>query len=182
VIFRGAIALAPANGSSASGPGPRPEPKSDEATVSVFLQAGHLYVSPLPSLVTTILGSCVAVCLWDPVARIGGMNHFMLPYGVGPAAMSLRYAGHAMTALIDRLAEIGTERGRLVAKLFGGACVLAELRLPSQDLGMKNVAAAREHLQREGIAIAAEDVGGNRGRKLIFRTDTGLAYVKKVTP
>lgn len=147
----------------------------------VFLHAGQLIASAEPLTVVTILGSCVSACVWDPVLRIGGLNHFMLP-GPGPAdAANGRYAAGAFDELLLRLFTAGADPRRLQAKLFGGGCILAAPgRAPGTDLGAKNIAAARERLAHEQIPVVAEDVGGSRGRKLIFRTDDGTAHVKLV--
>ncbi len=143
----------------------------------VYLHAGDLYASKQPSQVVTILGSCVAICLWDRLMHVGAINHYMLP-GDGGNTPSLRYSNYSVDELLRRVTELGGERRRLEAKLFGGACVLA----PStgRDLGSKNIAAARERLAQERIRVVAEDVGGNHGRKLIYRTWDGTALVKQV--
>jgi chemotaxis protein CheD len=87
----------------------------------VYLAPGQLFASGDRVQVTTILGSCVAVCLFDNEAEVGGVNHFLLPHGTPP---SPRFADHATTLLMQRVLALGAERGRLRAKLFGGACVL----------------------------------------------------------
>lgn len=146
---------------------------------AVYLHAGDLYASRQPSQVITILGSCVAVCLWDRLTRVAGINHFMLPNDAGQQTNALRYANSSINELLRQIAELGAERRRLEAKLFGGACVLASFQ-NGRDLGSKNVAVARERLSQERIRVVAEDVGGNHGRKLVFRTWDGSALVKQV--
>jgi len=145
----------------------------------VYLHAGNLYVSRESSQVVTILGSCVAVCLWDRLTRVGGINHYMLPNDIGVQVASPRFANFAMTELIRQVLTLGAETRRLEAKIFGGACVLGTSPI-GHDLGSKNVDAARERLSQERIKIVGEDVGGKRGRKLIFRTWDGSALVKQV--
>ncbi len=143
--------------------------------LAVFLHPGRIYVSPAPSTVRMILGSCVAVCLWDPRRGVGGANHFLLPYH---GQDDPRFGNVAIEHLMERLLLLGcTERG-LRAKLFGGSCVLQALQANQTHLGTKNVAVARTLLAREGIPIEAEDVGGPRGRKVIFQTDDGSAWVR----
>ena len=146
---------------------------------AVYLHAGDLYTSRDPSQVITILGSCVAVCLWDRLTHVAGINHFMLPHDVGQQSGTLRYANFSISELLRRVGELGAERRRMEAKLFGGACVLSSNQ-NGRDLGSKNVEVARERLSQERIKIVAEDVGGNHGRKLVFRTWDGSALVKKV--
>jgi len=145
----------------------------------VYLHAGNMYVARESSQVITILGSCVAVCLWDRLTRVGGINHFMLPSDIGVQTASLRYANFAMSELLRQMMDLGAEARRMEAKVFGGACVLGNVRT-GQDLGSKNVEAARVRLAEERIKVIAEDVGGNRGRRLVFRTWDGSALVKTV--
>ena len=141
-----------------------------------YLQPGQMVVSTRPAAVTTILGSCVAVCLWEPQRRIGGINHFMLPMGNGGgSAASARFGPAAMEQLIEKLREAGARLPLLRASVFGGACMF-ELPAAAQ-LGKKNAEVALEHLNRRGIEIVQTDVGGTRGRKLIFHTDEGATWL-----
>jgi chemotaxis protein CheD len=158
----------------------------DSATVIIgdrskhYLHPGQLFVSDESHAVTTILGSCVSVCLWDPFTKIGGINHFLLPMDVGDDQASLRFGNLSVRELIEEVVAIGAEQARLRAKLFGGACVLEAFRSRENHLGTKNVKVAREVLDAADIPIIGEDVGGNRGRKLIFHTDNGSAWVKQL--
>jgi chemotaxis protein CheD len=157
--------------SAPDGPGHPP------AIVRAYLAPGRLFASAEDAQVTTILGSCVAVCLWDPQAEVGGMNHFLLPSG-RPA--SPRFGDSAVALLIGRLLELGAHRGRLSAKVFGGACVLEAFRAGEWSLGARNVEIAREELAAAGIPVVGEDVGGDRGRKLVFHVRTGSAWVRAI--
>jgi chemotaxis protein CheD len=143
----------------------------------LYLPPGRLYVSSEPHQVTTILGSCVAVCVWDVQAGIGGMNHFLLPEGVPP---SPRFGYWAVPLLIEGVLELGAPRARLRAKIFGGGCVLEAFRGDSRPLGARNVEMARERLRAEGIPIVLEDVGGDLGRKLVFEIQTGNAWTRLI--
>ena len=145
--------------------------------VRAYLAPGRLYASGEDAQVTTILGSCVAVCIWDAQAQVGGINHFLLPSG-GPA--SPRFGDSAVALLIGRLLELGAHRGRLSAKVFGGACVLEAFRADEWSLGARNVEMAREQLAAAGIPVVGEDVGGDRGRKLVFHVRTGAAWVRSI--
>jgi chemotaxis protein CheD len=147
---------------------------------NAYLHAGHLFVSGTPCRVSTILGSCVSVALFDPVAQVGGLNHFLLPQGPENTAPSARFGTIAVPWLIDALVEAGAQRRALQAKLFGGACVLRAFRTTAGNLGTKNVQVAKAILQAEGIPIVAEDVDGERGRKLIFQTHDGAAWVRSL--
>lgn len=146
----------------------------------LYVHAGQMFASPVGTEITTILGSCVAVCLWDSFTGIGGINHFMLPSersGVNP---SLRHGDYAIDQLVMELERFGAQRGRLQAKIFGGACILQSFQQGGGELGEKNVLVARARLEAERIPVVGEDVGGARGRKLIFSTDSGAALVKRL--
>ena len=146
----------------------------------LYLHPGQLFASADPYEVTTILGSCVSVCLWDPVLGIGGLNHFLLPQWAGDGASSARFGNVAIHRLIDRLADIGSSKQNLLAKVFGGACVLEAFRSSRNQLGDENVGVAIKLLQAEGIPVLTQDVGGQNGRKLKFQTDHGVAWVKRL--
>ena len=172
---------------------------------NAYLHAGHLFVSATPCRVSTILGSCVSVALFDPVAQVGGLNHFLLPQGPENTAPSARFGQTAVPWLIQALVAAGASRRQLQAKVFGGACVLRAfrsepslrvtrhagsdslgsvsvpaLRAGGGNLGQKNVQTARTLLLAEGIPVVAEDVDGERGRKLIFQTHDGSAWVRSL--
>jgi chemotaxis protein CheD len=162
-------------------PLPEPPPQSSESVSALYLHSAQLVVASEPTEITTILGSCVAVCVWDATARVGGMNHFMLPFEAGAQSSPARYAKSATATLLVDVAIAGASLARLQAKIFGGACMMAAFRAAANDLGTQNVEAARRILASAGVPIVAEDVGGTYGRKLIFRTDTGVAMVKKIS-
>ncbi|HXH42207.1 MAG TPA: chemotaxis protein CheD [Thermoanaerobaculia bacterium] len=163
-----------------------PVPSSSSAAIevvprpTVYVHAGQVFASPVGTDVTTILGSCVAICLWDTKSGIGGINHYMLSLDRAAASNSLRHAGFATEELLLALSRFGVVRSRLQAKVFGGACILQSFRQGGSDLGQKNVEMARSLLQTEHIPVVGEDVGGPRGRKLIFSTDSGEALVKRL--
>jgi chemotaxis protein CheD len=145
----------------------------------VYLHPGQLFVSSDPSAVTTILGSCVAICLWDPLLRQGGANHYLLPQCVGTGLSSPRFGNVAVQCLIDGILALGSQKHNLRAKVFGGACVI-EAFAQGGHLGTKNADLGLRILREEGIPVVAEDVGGRRGRKVIFHTDSGLALVRLI--
>ncbi len=145
---------------------------------SVYLHPGQLHVATAPTAVTTILGSCVAVCAWDSALGIGGINHYLLPTGAKSTAGGLRYGNLAIGSLLELLYRAGASPATLRAKLFGGACVLDAMRGNENHLGGKNVEIARKILADAGIPVIASDVGGGRGRKLIFYPHEGTAQVK----
>ena len=156
-----------------------PLPHGEVATV--YLHSGKFHVSAKPCRVSTILGSCVAVALFDPSTGVGGLNHFLLPHGAPAApAQAARFGNLAVSQLVEAVVAAGARRASLQAKLFGGACVLAAFKKPGGHLGTRNVEVARDMLKAEGIPVVAEDVEGNSGRKLIFQTHDGTAWVRSL--
>ena len=146
----------------------------------IYLRPGQLYATGEGAVFTTILGSCVAVCLYDPVAQIGGVNHFLLPEAGTDGQNSSHFGNIAVPVLVGKVVELGAERQRLQAKLFGGANVVEAFRDQENHLGSQNVRIARELLAAEKIPVIGEDVGGQRGRKLVFLTDDGSAWIKEL--
>lgn len=142
----------------------------------VYLHAGQLAVAAEPTAIVTVLGSCVAVCLWDPATRVGGVNHFLLPHHV-ERERSARFGTVAVPQLVEAVVRAGASRSGLVAKVFGGACVLGSVR-QARRLGEENAALALRLLDEAGIPVLDRDVGGERGRKLVFVSDEGTAWVK----
>jgi chemotaxis protein CheD len=138
--------------------------------ICVHVIQGDCRVSADPRvLLTTTLGSCVAACIYDPVARVGGMNHFLLPEGesIGPTAV--RYGAYAMEVLINDVLKAGGIRRRLEAKLFGGG----RLTDSSIDIGGKNAAFASSFLDREGVREEPGSIGGEFARRIQFWPATG---------
>jgi chemotaxis receptor (MCP) glutamine deamidase CheD len=147
----------------------------------VVIYIGGVHVSRTGEAVRTLLGSCIAACLWDPRGRVGGMNHFLLPAPAsreGEDGLS-RFGVHAMELLVGEIQKAGGERRRLQAKVFGGGHVLQTSRgvgsVPEQ-----NVSFVRRFLAEEGIPVAAQDLGGTCARQVVFHTDTGRAFVKRL--
>ncbi len=142
-----------------------------------YLYPGLVVVSRDAMAIKTILGSCVAVGLWDPVQGVGGLNHFLLPYRARfGAPSSTRFGNVAMEELLSGLLKLGARRSRLKAKVFGGARVLEAFK-ESNHLGKKNIEMAKTLLAQGGIPLVDLDVGGKRGRRVLFETATGAAKV-----
>ena len=155
---------------------PAPRAPDTGARRQVYLHAGQIAVASEPTAIVTVLGSCVAVCLWDPGSRVGGVNHFLLPHHV-QLERSPRFGNVAVPRLVDAVVRAGASRGGLVAKVFGGACVLGAVT-HARRLGEENAALALDLLAPAGIPVLDRDVGGERGRKLVFVSDEGTAWVK----
>lgn len=148
---------------------------------AVYLHPGKMFAGAEPATVTTILGSCVAVCMFDAGRGVGGINHYLLPHWAAGSEGSARYGNVALRALLDRVVALGARREALQAKVFGGACVLAAFREAgpgAMHLGERNSELAAAFLAEASIPLVGRDVGGTRGRKLIFRTDDGTALVR----
>lgn len=163
-------------------PGPLPAEADDgpPAGPVTFVHTGEVAVSRERTLYSTVLGSCVSICVWDAVTGAGGINHFLLPDQVSNGISSPRFGNVAVRTLLSRLQAIDVPAARLQAKIFGGASVLRP-GVPMRDaLGARNVELARVLLDLAGIPVVAEDVGGDHGRKLIFRTRDGAAWVRKL--
>ncbi|MBI4862627.1 MAG: chemotaxis protein CheD [Candidatus Riflebacteria bacterium] len=143
-----------------------------------YLHPGQLFVSDQPHAVTTVLGSCVSVCIWDPKARTGGLTHYVLPSQIGPLQEPMRFGDRAIPRLIAKLVVLGAQKNRLTSKVFGGMCRMAVARGGQPELGRQNVDLALQLLEQERIPVVARDVLGSHGRKLIFFTDDGTAWVK----
>lgn len=143
----------------------------------VYLHPGQFTVAIAPCTITTILGSCVAVCLYDPMARIGGLNHFLLPRAPDKST-SLRFGSVAVPRLIDAMVEYGAVRRRLQAKVIGGACVLDVYRDHPSHVGRQNVLAAVQALFEAAIPVVMTDIEGSRGRRVVFHAHTGDLVVR----
>lgn len=147
----------------------------------VVIYIGGVFASRDGAVVRTLLGSCVAACLWDPRSGVGGMNHFLLPQptnGESQGELS-RFGVHAMELLIGRIQRLGGDRRTVQAKVFGGGHVLqivgAGACVPEQ-----NIRFVREFMAGEGIPVVAEDLGGTAARQVVFHTRSGKALLKRL--
>jgi chemotaxis protein CheD len=152
--------------------------ESETPMLKHYLYPGALFADPRPHMVTTILGSCVAVCLWDPVLKIGGINHYLLPLWNGEGLPTPKYGNVAIEKLIENMLNMGSCKKDLIAKVFGGA-TLWENTAGLMRVGDRNVVLARELLQEHRIAIISSDVQGNTGRKIIFNAETGTVFLRR---
>jgi chemotaxis protein CheD len=143
-----------------------------------FLYPGTIFAEPAEYLISTVLGSCVAVCLWDKVVHVGGMNHIMLPLWNGEGLATPKYGNIAMEKLLAKVISIGARRESLTAKVFGGANV-SGTGLEVFMIGERNTTLALEMLEEFRIPILAKDVGGRVGRKIIMNSATGVVMVGK---
>ena len=146
----------------------------------VTVMQGETRVSDDPAVVlTTILGSCISACFFDPVARVGGLNHFLLaePGHAGTDTASMqRYGVYAMEVLINAMLSLGANRASLRARIYGGA----SMHDGFHDIGTANAAFARRFLKDERIVLVGEDVGGRDAKRVEFRPTLGLARCRTV--
>lgn len=139
---------------------------------TIAVRQGELAASGDPNVVlSAVLGSCVATCLWDRTARLGGMNHILLPGRRNATEAGNKYGVYAMEALINELLTIGARKADLVAKIFGGARTFEN----GLRIGDANVGFVRQFLQAEKIPIVAESIGGNQARRVRFFPENGEA-------
>lgn len=138
---------------------------------------GEYFVAREPLAIMTVLGSCIAACLWDSRMRVGGMNHFMLPDGDNGDS-SGRYGSYAMELLINEMMKLGARRETLQAKIFGGGQVMANFT--TMNVGERNTKFVLDYLQTERIAVVSKDVLDIHPRKVCFFPVTGKAMVKRL--
>ncbi len=149
---------------------PSPGAGQPERLIHV-IQGDYAVARDDSSVLTAILGSCVSACIRDPVAGIGGMNHFLLPEARSGSSEQVLYGAQSMELLINALLKAGARRDRLEAKIFGGARMIAGL----SDIGQSNGEFARRFLRDEGIPCLAESIGGTKARRIRFWPASGRA-------
>lgn len=155
-------------------------PQIADSPDQVYLLTEAYCCAESPTVITTTLGSCVAVCLWDCVLRTGGMNHFVLPMTpAGSDEPSLRYGDVAVDALVRAMIDLGSQKKHLRASVFGGANVLVT-HGSGVSVGSANVSYALDRLGALRIPVMLRDTGGSRGMTLRFRTDTGQSEVRRL--
>lgn len=148
----------------------------------VVIQPGEYYATGQDEVLSSTLGSCISVCLYDPVARVGAMNHFVLPgkyesrFGEPP---STRYGQDAMQRAVSEIARLGGDPRRIVAKYFGGGRILSSSPEADAKVCRANIEFIRECLVDMAIEVAGCDVGGKHGRKIFFLPLSGKVYIKK---
>lgn len=158
-------------------------PDIPETTFDIFLQPGEHYFGDQDTTIRTVLGSCVAVVLWSPNRRIGGMCHYMLPARPGGRGdrepLDGRYADEAIELLFQEIARLKARPDEFITKLFGGGNMFIRAGGGGMmDVGTKNVNAARELARRRGLNVVAEHLGGTGHRNVIFVINSGDVWVR----
>jgi len=144
---------------------------------AVKILPGEYFVHDEDMLIMTTLGSCIAACLWDRNAKVGGMNHFMLPEGAGESG---RYGSYAMELLINEMMKRGANRMTMEAKVFGGGQVISGMN--TMNVGERNTSFVIDYLKTERIPIVSKDVLDIYPRKVCFLPGSGKAMVKRLAP
>ena len=159
---------------------PRMAHVSDDTHTKHYLIPGKVFATAQPFAISTIVGSGVAVCIWDSVHKIGGANHFMLPEGPESGDNAARYGNVANPTLLQKMLDLGAERRNLEAKIFGGSVSRIDFGGGGEQLGERNVQTAEKFLRLNGIRIVHMETGGVHGRKLVFQTDDGKAWSEEL--
>ncbi len=142
-----------------------------------FIHVGEIHIGARPTEISTILGSCVAVCLYDSVTKMGGMNHYLVPLWNENGLQSPKFGNISIPRLIESMVNIGCEVRNMEAKVFGGGNVI-DISSENMMIGRKNILIAKEILREYRIPITAQDVGGDKGRRIMMRSDTGKIFLK----
>ncbi|WP_394223347.1 chemoreceptor glutamine deamidase CheD [Alteromonas gracilis] len=148
---------------------------------AVKLLPGQYFVTSANKMLVTVLGSCIAVCLYDPLLNVGGMNHFMLPTSSNTSEAhenAARYGVYAMELLVNDLIKMGASKKRMKAKVFGGGKVVPTF--VQQDVGQINANFIEKYLMAEGITVLASDLRQDYARKIYFFPHDGSVLMKKI--
>ena len=150
---------------------------TDAPLIDFYLAPGHIYLSHEPSLVSTVVGSCTAVSLWDSKKQYGGMAHFLYPFTGDRYKATAQYGNVAVKCLVTMLLEAGAKEKNLRAQIFGGALSTSSDCI---KIAKENIKIAKKILRSYRINIISEDTGGNMGRKIVYNTHKNEAIVYKV--
>jgi chemotaxis protein CheD len=147
----------------------------------IYVMPGEVRVAAMPTRFLTILGSCIAICLYDRAAGVGGISHFLLPGQ--PQTQDgdpLRWSAPSTASLFAAVQAAGARASRLEAKIFGGAAINAREVPDRLRIGARNFECAVAELQQRGVPLASHDAGGGIGRKIIFEAHTGMVWMKEL--
>ena len=148
-------------------------------SIAAKILPGEFYVTSNQEVVTTVLGSCISVCVYDPVNSIGGMNHFMLPSGNSDndiMSQSFRYGDVAMEKLVNVILRHGGNKAELIFKAFGGGQIIKNMT----SIGQRNISFLHKFMTMEGYKLSASDLGGPHPRKVVFNPLDGKVKLKRL--
>jgi chemotaxis protein CheD len=148
-----------------------------ETNATHYLYPSAIFACKYPCEVSTVLGSCVSICLWDTQLKFGGINHFMLPLWNGDGLPTPKFGNIAHEKLLEKMYCLGSKESNLVAKIFGGAKQLEKGKTVF-NVGERNIILAFDLMKEGGIPVVSHHVGGDKGRKLKFCTHTGEVLMK----
>ena len=152
----------------------------------VTIHPGEYFETQADTIISTVLGSCIAVSLHDPARSMGGLNHFMLPGELGREGLirdpNAKYGMYAMELLVNELLKMGSRKNDLKAKVFGGGAVLRFSDGGTTRIPQSNIDFAFEYLKEEGIPVLASDVGGREPRKIFMFPRSGKVLLKRIVP
>lgn len=143
-----------------------------------YLYPGTLFVHRRAHLVTTVLGSCISICLWNQTSQLGGINHYLLPLWNGEGLPTPKYGNIAIAKLVEKVMALSSPRDKLVAKVFGGASMWEKTE-GLMAIGQRNIEFAIETLESHKIPIVGSDLGGCHGRKVIFNSGDGTVLMRR---
>ena len=149
----------------------------NNATEKYYLEPGYIFLAEKPTSISTVLGSCVSVCIYDRKRKVGGVNHFKVPFATDSDQATARFGNVATITLIRMMIHDGSKIKNLEAQILGGA---HNSKVSPKDIGFENIMAAKKILTRERIRVTSEDVRGGKGRKIVFNTGTNEIAVFKV--
>lgn len=152
-------------------------PDASHKSGTHYLFPGNIFAHQEPHVVTTVLGSCISVAMFDAINRIGGINHYMLPLWNGEGLPTPKYGNIAIRKLLEKMISLGADKRYIRAKIIGGASMYGKSK-GFIDIGGRNIVVAEDSLTEEGIPVISSDTGGVRGRKVLFFTETGIVRVK----
>jgi len=147
------------------------------ATENYYLEPGYIFLAEKPTSISTVIGSCVSVCIYDRKRKVGGMNHFELPFATDSDQATARFGNVATITLIRMIIHDGSKIKNLEAQILGGA---HNSKMSPKDIGFENIMAVKKILTRERIRVTSEDVRGGKGRKIVFNSGTNEIAVFKV--
>jgi len=160
----------------------------DHTLLSVYLKPGEMHIAQKPTLVTTVLGSCVSVTMFHRVSGVGAICHELLPQCKGKkdcddgCVDGFKYMNCSIQRMIERFKTLKVGLGDIEVKIFGGADVLSPADTASNtiNVGKENIETALREIEREGLRLVTYDVGGTFGRKILFYTHTGEVLLKRL--
>ncbi|GKT11052.1 MAG: chemotaxis protein CheD [Thiomicrorhabdus sp.] len=152
-----------------------------EGITTVKILPGEFYISQKNERIETVLGSCISACVRDPIAGVGGMNHFMLPVNKNSRSASElsdanRYGNYAMENLVNALLSSGAKRDRLEFKLFGGGRIMSSMT----NIGWYNIGFAFDYIYTEGFKLVSQDIGDIYPRKVLYYPLSGRVRVRRL--